>query len=139
MKSTSFHPLRVALAPSEVLSTSFASGSVYLGLGVCGLSSEICTGCCSRVVLQTGLGSQCEMALGHLWGQKRKVADTPQPAGKASVPPGIRNPSDKAGRGKRRGQGTEKQTNFLMGLGQPRSRCIGSERVPTSGPARLWL
>lgn len=77
MKSTSFHPLRVALTPSEVLSTSFASGSVYLGLGVCRLSSEICTGCCSRVVLQTGLGSQCEKALGHLWGQKRRVADTP--------------------------------------------------------------
>ena len=72
-----FPPLQVALASSEVLSTSFASESVYLVLGVWGLSSEICTGCCSSGVLRTGLGSQCEMALGHLWRQKAGVADTP--------------------------------------------------------------
>lgn len=108
-------------------------------LGLWGLSYETCSGCCSRGVLSTGHGFQCELALEHLWREKRGVAGTHEPAGKASLPPGIHSPSDKEDRGKRRDQGIEKQPNFLMGLGQPRLGCAGSQLVPTSGPAQLCL
>lgn len=67
------------------------------------------------------------------------AADIPQPAGKASAPPRISHTSDKAVRAKRRGQGTEEQPNFLMGLGHPSSWCAKSQLVPTSAPAQLQL